>query len=315
MKKLILSPFSQIFDYKFFIVLGALILLPVFISNAFHYEIIILSLLHATIVLSLNLLLGYTGQINLGQGAFYMLSPYLTVILIEQFSFSYVSAVFLSLSFLVIFAILLAFPILKLTGHYLAMATLGIGLIIYFVLINEVDLTGGPDGLSVPPLIINGEEVIALSFWYFIIAGFFLVCLVIVNYLIFSPWGIILKGIRENETSLASVGIAVHPWKIFIFTLSILLTGIAGNLYAFYSGFISPHDANFTFSVELLAMVIIGGIGNIYGGIIGSVILTILPQGLSYFEEWKHLLLGAIIIVIIAFSRQGLGGIIKNAKE
>ncbi len=299
----------SIFDFKFWLLSFFLLGLPFFLSDPFEYEIFILAILNSIIVLGLNLLLGYTGQISLAHGAFYIVSPYLTVILMENFSYGFFSALFLSLTSLVIASSCIAFPILKLKGHYLAMATLGIGLVIYFFLNNEVNLTGGPDGLIVPPISIFKEEFNSVPYWYFLITFIFLCFLVLTNFLIRSPWGIILKGIKENEKAMLSVGVKVHSWRIVVFSLSIFMAGVAGNLYAFYAGFISPSDANFTFSVELLAMVIIGGVGNIYGGIMGSFLLTALPQLLSYLEEWKHLILGAIIIFIIIFLPQGIGGL------
>ncbi len=319
---------KRIFSVPFILTITPLLFLPVFISNAFHYEIMIIAILNAAVVLGLNLLLGYVGQISLAHGAFFIVCPYLTVIFISKLNLPFALAILLSLTALLLLSFLIALPIIHLKGHYFAMATLGIGLILYIILNNEVELTGGPDGLEVPDLatllttpsgmasdvasdgMALGELGVFGSLgWYYLVVAFFTGILIVVNLLNQSKWKIVLQSIRFNEKNVFRLGLSTRWIKIVIFSFSVLIAGLAGNLYAFYAGFISPQDANFIFSVELIAMAIIGGIGNFYGGIVGAFLLTLLPQVLIYFADWKHLLLGVIIMVVIIFLPNGLGGL------
>jgi len=290
--------------------LGALILIlaliPWTLENDFYYEVVVLALFNAMIVLGLNLLMGYAGQISLAHGAFAGLGGYITAILTGSYGLSPLFSIFLSLVLMALFAWTLARPILRLRGHYLAMATLGVGIIVSIVLNNEEELTGGADGMSVESFTLFGHTFTEAWEWY-LLASVLLVLLVWLSQnLIASPLGRVLRSLHDSEKAPASVGVDVARYKSLIFVLSVVIAALAGSLYAFFSGFISPQEAGFDHSIELVVMVVLGGMGRLYGSLIGAAVLTLLPQLLTAFEEYQTLIYGAIIIIVMIFMPKGI---------
>jgi len=286
-----------------------LALVPLGLDNDFYYEVVVLSLFNAMIALGLNLLMGYAGQISLAHGAFAGLGGYIAAILTGRYGLSPLFSIFLSLLLMALFAWALARPILRLRGHYLAMATLGVGIIIAIVLNNEEELTGGSDGMSVESFTVFGHTFTEAWEWY-LLASVLLVLLVwLSENLIDSPLGRVLRSLHDSEKAPASVGVPVARYKSLVFTLSVVIAALAGSLYAFFSGFISPQEAGFNHSIELVVMVVLGGMGRLYGSIIGAVILTLLPQFLTAFEDYQTLIYGAIIIVVMIFMPRGIAAL------
>jgi len=284
-------------------------LTPLILTNDFYYEIAVVALFNAMIVLGLNLLMGYAGQISLAHGAFAGLGGYISAILTGEYGLSPIVAIVISIVFMAIFAYILARPILRLSGHYLAMATLGIGIIIAIILNNEEELTGGSDGMSVESFNIFGYSLDQGWQWY-LLASVILVLLVWLSQnLINSPLGRILRSLHDSQKVGISVGINITHYKSLIFVISVVIATVAGSLYAFFAGFISPQEAGFNHSIELVVMVVLGGMGRIYGSIIGAVILTLLPQFLTSFEDYETLIYGAIIILIMIFMPKGIASI------
>jgi branched-chain amino acid transport system permease protein len=288
---------------------------PFVLSNDFYYEVAIVALLNAMIAVGLNLLMGYAGQISLAHGAFAGLGGYISAILVGHYGLSPLIAVAFSLMVMALFAYLIARPILKLSGHYLAMATLGVGVIVSIVLNNEEELTGGTDGMSVDPFTLGGFELSEGWQWYLLSAVLLLVLLWLLENLIDSPLGRILRSLHDSEKAASSVGVDVARYKSRVFVLSVVIATLAGSLYAFFSGFISPQEAGFGRSIELVVMVVLGGMGRLYGSVIGAVILTLLPQLLASFEEYQTLIYGLIIIVVMVFMPRGIISLFDRRKE
>jgi branched-chain amino acid transport system permease protein len=285
-----------------------LLIIPFVLQNDFQFEIAIISILNALICIGLNLLMGYAGQVSLGHGAFAGLGGYIAVILTSYYDLSPLFSIFLSTILMGILAFLISKPILKLQGHYLAMATLGIGIIINIILEVEEEYTGGSDGMSVDSLNIFGYEIIQSWQWYILVSLLLIFFIWIFKNLINSPFGRILKSIHDSEKAAISVGVDIAYYKSLVFVLSVIIATIAGSLYAFFSGFISPSEASFNHSIELVVMVVLGGLGRVYGAVIGAVILTIIPQLLASFEEYETLFLGLIIMFIMIFMPKGILG-------
>ncbi|WP_456432048.1 branched-chain amino acid ABC transporter permease [Nitratifractor sp.] len=283
-----------------------LLLVPLGLSNDFYYELAIVTILNAIIAVGLNLLMGYAGQISLAHGAFAGLGGYISAILCGHYGLPPLASIALSLGSMGILAYGLARPILRLKGHYLAMATLGVGIIITIILNNEEELTGGTDGMSVESFTLFGHTVSQSGEWYAIVSTVLLLLLWLSKNLIDSPLGRILRSLHDSERAPMSVGIDVSRYKSLIFVLSVLIAAFAGSLYAFFSGFISPQDAGFNRSIELVVMVVLGGMGRLYGAVIGAVILTLLPQLLSSFEDYQTLVYGVIIIAVMVFMPKGI---------
>ncbi len=288
---------------------------PFFFQNDFHYEIAIVSILNAIICIGLNLLIGYAGQISLGHGAFAALGAYLSVILSANYEISPVFSIAISVVIMSVFAFLISKPILKLEGHYLAMATLGVGIIIYIALNAEADITGGPDGMSVDILSIFGYELDTSLKWYIFSSIFLILLIWAFENLINSPFGRILRGIHDSQRAVQSIGVDVSKYKSYVFVISVVIAVIAGSMYAYFSGFISPDEAGFNRSIELVVMVVFGGIGRIYGAVIGAVLLTVLPQFLASFEDYETLVFGAIIIFVMMFMPKGVISLFDKRKN
>jgi len=283
-----------------------LAIVPYFMTNDFYYEIAIVALFNAMIVVGLNLLMGYAGQISLAHGAFAGLGGYISAVLVGNYGLPPLIAIAAALVFMAIFAYLISKPILKLSGHYLAMATLGIGIIINIILDSEEELTGGADGMSVDSMVLFGWEPSESWHWYLLASLLLLFTLWLMENLIDSPLGRILRSIHDSEKASGSVGVDVSHYKSIVFVISVTIATLAGSLYAFFSGFISPQEASFNHSIELVVMVVLGGMGRLYGAVIGAVILTALPQLLTSFEDYQTLIYGAIIIVIMIFMPKGI---------
>ena len=291
------------------ILTAILMVVPFLFQNDFHFEIAILAMLNGLICLGLNLLMGYAGQVSLGHGAFAGLGAYISVVLTSNYELAPVFSIFVAILIMAVLAFLISKPILNLKGHYLAMATLGIGIIINIVLEVEDELTGGVDGMSVDSFTIFGFELVESIHWYILVAVLLLLFIWMSENLINSPFGRLLRSIHDSEKAANSVGIDVSHYKSIVFVLSVIIATIAGSLYAFFSGFISPQEASFGHSIELVVMVVLGGLGRIYGAVIGAVILTALPQFLTAFEDYETLVFGAIIIVVMIFMPKGIASL------
>ncbi|NOX14551.1 MAG: branched-chain amino acid ABC transporter permease [Epsilonproteobacteria bacterium] len=298
------------------IVLAILLFIaPFFFQNDFIYEIAIVSLLNALICVGLNMLMGYAGQVSLGHGAFAGLGGYIAVILSSNYGISPLFSIFIAIVTMAIFAFIISKPILKLRGHYLAMATLGVGIIISIVLNVEDELTGGSDGMSVDSFSVFGYEFTDSLQWYILCAVLLIFTIWMFKNLINSPFGRVLKSIEGSQKAANSVGINVSHYKSVVFVISVVIATLAGSLYAFFSGFISPSEASFSHSIELVVMVVLGGLGRVYGAIIGAVILTILPQLLTSFEDYQTLIYGAIIIFVMMFMPKGIASLFDDIKR
>jgi len=283
-----------------------LIVLPFLFQNDFHFEIAILAILNAIICIGLNLLMGYAGQVSLGHGAFAGLGAYIAVILSANYDFTPIVSIFIAVIVMSVFAFFISKPILKLKGHYLAMATLGIGIIINIVLNSEEEITGGADGMGVSEFSIFGFVFEESIHWYILSAVILLIIVWAFTNLIDSPFGRLLRSIHDSEKASMSVGVNVAHYKSYVFVISVVIATVAGSLYAFFSGYISPEEASFTHSIELVVMVVFGGLGRVYGAVIGAVILTVLPQLLTALEDYETLVLGSIIIFVMIFMPKGI---------
>jgi len=291
-----------------------LAIVPWMLTNDFYYEVAIIALFNAMIVVGLNLLMGYAGQISLAHGAFAGLGGYISAILVGEYGLSPLFAIAVSLMVMALFAYIIARPILKLSGHYLAMATLGVGVIVSIALNNEEQLTGGTDGMSVESFSVFGFEFTEGWQWYLLASLLLLGLLWLMENLIDSPLGRILRSLHDSEKASGSVGVDVAHYKSKVFVISVVIATLAGSLYAFFSGFISPQEAGFGRSIELVVMVVLGGMGRLYGAVIGAVILTLLPQLLASFEEYQTLIYGLIIIFVMVFMPRGIVSLFDRMK-
>jgi branched-chain amino acid transport system permease protein len=283
-----------------------LVALPFVVGNAFYMDLAIRIAINAIVAIGLNLLIGYAGQISLGHAGFLGIGAYSSAVLTTHFGFPPLLAMLAGAAAVALLAFLVARPILRLKGHYLAMATLGLGIIISIVLTNEAAYTGGPDGMSVPALSILGREVSGDRTWYALLASLLFIVTLAARNLIDAPAGRALQAIHGSEVAAKVAGIDVARTKVRIFVFSAVLASLMGSLTAHYVGFLTPGQAGFFHSIELMTMVVVGGMASVFGSIVGAALLTLLPQLLSAFEGWETVVFGAILMVVMIFLPAGL---------
>ncbi len=280
--------------------------LPLLLPNNFYYDVVIHIGINAIVVVGLNLLMGYAGQISLGHGGFFGLGAYTSGILTAYYGWSSLLALLAGVALVGVIAFLIARPILRLSGYYLAMATLGLGIIISIVITTEDWLTGGPDGMSVPPFEIFGWEIQGEQQWYWVIGILLLISVWLALNIIDSPPGRALRAVHGSEVAAQVVGVDTTSYKVLLFVLSAIFASVMGSLAAHYAGFITPTQAGFFHSIELATMVVLGGMASVFGALVGAAVLTLLPQLLSGFEDWEMVVFGLILMLTLIFLPKGL---------
>ncbi len=291
------------------------VLLPLLFSSAYYYRVAALVFVFALASIGLNLLMGFAGQVSLGHAGFMGIGAYAVAIgpthlgVPSWLSFMIGAA----LSALVAFAV--GRPILRLKGHYLAVATLGFGLLLAIVFTNEARFTGGPDGMAVPRLVVFGFSVRGAQSWYWIIAASFLVGAVLALNLIESPTGRALRAIHDSEVAARVLGIDVAKAKLAVFVVSAIYASVAGSYLALLNGHITPDVSGFLRSIELVAMVVLGGMGSIAGSLVGAALLVVLPQTLTFLHDYEHIALGLIVMAVMIFLRAGIVPTLASALD
>lgn len=281
-------------------------LLPLVLANDYFYEIAILVALNATVCVGLNLLIGYAGQISLGHAGFFALGGYGSAILATRAGLPTWLSLPLACAGVALLALLIGRPTLRLKGHTLAMATLGLGVIVSIVIGTEDRLTGGPDGMAVPALVLFGWTVAGERSWYWIAAAVLLGTVWLAFNLIESPSGRALRALHGSEVAARTLGIDAGRTKLQVFVLSALVAAFAGALMAHYAGFITPAKASFVHSVELVIMVVFGGMASVFGAVVGAALLTMLPQLLTVLKDYEMMVFGAVLIATMVFFPQGV---------
>ena len=285
-----------------YLVIAILLVLP----NSFYLDLAVRMAINAVIVLGLNLLIGFAGQISLGHAGFLGIGAYASAVLPTHFGWHPLLAMGAGAMATALLAALVARPIFKLKGNYLAMATLGLGIIISIALRNEAQWTGGPDGMPVPAMALFGFELSNDRQWYWVVAALLAISVWASLNLIDSPFGRALRALHGSEVASQVVGVDVVRYKVAIFVLSAVFASLMGSITAHYVGFVSPNFADFFHSIELVTMVVIGCMASVYGSLVGAVLLTALPQALATFEGWETVVFGAILMGAMIFLPKGL---------
>ena len=292
--------------FGLYIVIAILAVLPFIVPNSFYLDLVIRMAINAVIVLGLNLLIGFAGQISLGHAGFLGIGAYASAVLPTHFGWHPVLAMAAGAVVTGLLAGLVARPIFKLKGHYLAMATLGLGIILNIALRNEAQWTGGPDGMPVPTMGLFGFELANDKQWYWVVALLLSVSVWASLNLIDSPFGRALRALHGSEVASQVVGVDVVRYKVAIFVMSAVFASLMGSVTAHYVGFVTPNLADFFHSIELVTMVVIGGMASVYGSLVGAVLLTALPQALATFEGWETVAFGSILMLCMIFMPKGL---------
>jgi branched-chain amino acid transport system permease protein len=294
-------------------VIGFAILLglPFFLDswNSYFLHIVIMAGIYMVLTLSLNLLVGYSGQFILGHAAFYGIGAYATALLMVELEWSFLQAIIGGAVISGLFGWLLGGLVMRMSGDYLGIVTLGFGEIIRLIFVNWMSLTRGPMGIpGIPPVSIFGFEFTGAIQYYFFIFLLVLGTVWLMRKIVYSGIGLSLLTLREDETVAASIGIKPFKLKLFVFVVSATLAGIAGGYWASYVSFISPDSFQYMESVNILSMVVIGGSGSIPGSIVGAIILTVSPEILRFTSEYRMIIIGLIIVIMMIWKPEGFLG-------
>lgn len=277
------------------------------LDNEYYFTLLNFIGIHTLLVVGLNLLLGYAGQISLGHAAFFGLGAYTSGILTATCGVNPWLALLAGLVLSGSAAFLIGVPALKLRGYYLAMATLGFGIIVSIILNEAQPLTGGPSGLpGIPPLTLAGFPLNTARRLYPLIWLAVGVILALSANLVDSRTGRALRALHDSEAAAASLGVDTARLKLKIFIWSALYASLAGSLYAHSLNFIAPASFGFMFSIKLVAMVVLGGMASIWGSLLGAGVLTLLPEVLTVFHDFEVVIFGAILMVVMIFLPRGL---------
>jgi branched-chain amino acid transport system permease protein len=302
-----IPPFVRSPYAGFLLFTAVLAVLPPLLTNEYYLNVLIFIGIHAIIAIGLDLLLGYTGQISLGHAAFFGLGAYITGVLSAKASWPPIAGLVVALVGVGILAYIIGIPTLKLHGHYLAMATLGFGIIVQ-IFFKELDfLTGGPSGLvGIHDMTIFGYAFDSdLKYYYLVCVSLLLTLLLSIN-VVQSRVGRALKAIHGSEVASSVLGVNVARYKVGIFVLSALYATFGGWLYAHYMTFVSPSSFGFMFSIKLVTMVVIGSLGSIWGAIFGAALLTSMPEFLHVFANYETTVFGFILVSVMVFMPRGL---------
>jgi branched-chain amino acid transport system permease protein len=274
---------------------------PWLLGSAYWRGILVLCAMNVLLALSLNLVLGYTGQLNLGQSAFFGIGAYVSTILIKTYGWNFWLAALAAVAAAGLVGVALAAFAVRLRGHYLAIASLGFAVITYQVLVNWESVTQGVRGMYgiLPPV----PNAVAL---FYLVAGIGLVVYFLLDNLVRSPVGDTLRAIREDEVSAAALGVNAALWKAFAFGLGAAIAGLAGCFYPGFVGTLVPDAFGIVESFTMMAMVIVGGMGTMIGPVIGAVVLTFLPELLRGFGELRLMIYGVALTLVVLFMPGGI---------
>jgi branched-chain amino acid transport system permease protein len=284
-----------------------IVILPILLGDGFYLNLMNFIALYAMVALGLCLLVGYGGQLSISHAAFYAIGAYSSAILCLRLGLHPIIAIILSQCLSALIAWGIGAVVLRLRGHYLAIATLSFAMIVEVLLRELPWLTGALQGLSgIPVISVAGFAFDTdMRFYYFVWPVNMLLLLFALN-LVNSRMGRVFRAIREDEGVAAIFGADVRRYKIKLFILSSVYASMAGSLFAHYVTYISPAAGSIMFAIEIILVIAIGGYTMIWGAILGVAAITYLNEYLAFFAEYKRTVYGIALIVIMIFFPHGL---------
>jgi branched-chain amino acid transport system permease protein len=280
-----------------------LLLLRLGVLDVYTVHILTMGGVNAVMALSVNMIVGITGQLSLGQAGFLAIGAYSCIFFNLDIGLPLPLAALCGVVVTTLAGFLVGFPVLKLSGDYLAIVTLGFGEIIRVVFINLRSLTGGPNGRQFTTrMVMNGELSFAV-----VTAALILIVALLQNFLR-SSYGRAIMACREDEIAANTSGINIFRYKMIGFVIAAFIAGIGGSLYAMVVGFVKPDIAQFLKSIDFLIYVVLGGMGSITGSILAAYTLTYLQEALRFLQDYRLLIYPLILIFVMLFRPQGLLG-------
>jgi branched-chain amino acid transport system permease protein len=286
-----------------------LLAIPWLLPQRYFLRVLDLGLIYAILALGLQLLVGSAGQLSLGHAAFYGTGAYTSAILVRKLGLP-VEAAFLAGGTVAALLALTLLPILRLRGNELAVATLGFGVIVHAVMLNEEWLTEGPFGMMKIPPFRLGPLVFDTEFRFYYLG----LAVAAATYLAFrrltrSRFGRALEAIRQSEEAAVTSGINPVRYKSKVFVIAAFTAGLAGGLYAHLNRYLNPNDFTLTESINILVMIVVGGLRSLEGAIAGALIIVFASEYLRAFKEYRLILFGALLVVFMALGADGLRGV------
>lgn len=292
---------------------GLIISFPLIFPKSYFLSVLIFAGIWAIMLMGFDVLVGYCGQLSLGHNAFFAIGAYSAGILAIKFNFQQpLLAMVIGVGISLVLAWIIGLPSLRLKGYYLAIATLGFGLIINNFIVGLNELTGGASGLNFIPSFQLGSFTFDTDIRFYFLVWFFVAMTLITSLnLVNSRFGRAFMAIQEEETFASMMRIPVSRYKLFAFLYSAICASIAGSLYAHYAGTITPEGFGFMIAINMVVMLFLGGKGTIWGGIIGAVFLKLLSEWLAAFQEYEMPIWAAVFIMVLIFMPKGLLGSIQ----
>ena len=292
-------------------IVGAFGLLPLMTDSAYFMQVGTQSAIYAILAISLTLLTGSAGVVSIGHAAFFGIGAYAAALITVHLGVPAEAAFLVAAVSGAIAAALLYAPTLRLSGHTVALATLAIGQIVYLIFLTWLDVTRGPmgiPGVQRPSLALMGVPMNSLVAQYLQALVLLGISTAIAYALLNSPIGRSWRAIREDRLAAHAAGVPVNRYLFMAFAASGFLAGLAGAQFAFLQNFVSPDSFIIDTSIILISMIVLGGLGNITGAILGGVLLALLPEVLREFSEYRMIAYGAILLLLLRFRPQGLAG-------
>ena len=295
------------------------VIIPQVVTNKYYMNILIMSGIWSIVALSLNLILGYTGQANLAHGAFFGIGAYASALMMLKLNINFWLALPLAAAIAGFFGFLIGLPALRTRGSYFAIGTLCFNIIVTLIVDRWEGLTEGARGLmGIPgpspiPLPWGGEIAFkTMAAQYYLVLFFLFLTIFASRRIMQSLVGRTFRAVRGNEELAEAIGIHAMRTKILSFTVSCFFAGVGGALYATYIGFLSPELTDYHVSFDALVYVMIGGVGTLIGPVIGTLLIVTIPETLHIAAESRLLIYGLILIVMIIYLPRGIVGLAKG---
>lgn len=294
----------------------AWLLLPIIVTAESTVSLMVFASITLIQAVGLSLLFGFAGQISLGQAGFYGIGAYVSSIAAIRLGVPPILGLVAAAVAPAILAYVVGRPILRLKGYYLAMVTAGLGLILHTVFVEWDSMTGGYSGVAgIPPLAIGSFVFDSPRLMFYFVAVCAMCILLFAHRMVGTSYGRAMRTTRESEAAARSVGIDVSRLKTEVFALSAGMSGFAGGLYAHYVGYISPETFTIETSINLLLALVVGGVGSLWGGAVGAILLTFMPEWLHQLQNAYGIVFGAVVVVLLTVEPDGLVGIARRIVE
>ena len=282
----------------------------------YFLHILVITGIYVILTLSLNLVVGYTGLAAIGHAAFSCVGAYASSLLALNYGVSPWLGLLIGACAAAVLGVVVGAPSLRLKGDYLALATLGLGVIVYSVAKNWMAVTRGPMGLpGIPGFSIFGVQISEVWSYLILVAVFVVLTYVVMRRVVESPFGRVLRAIRDDEVAALAMGKNVNKYKMLVFVVGAFFAGMAGSLYAHYITFIDPSSFTVMESISILLMVVFGGMGSLKGSFVGAATLVILPELLRFVgmpssvaAPLRQMIYGLLLIVLMLKRPQGILG-------